>query len=121
MKLAAYIRTATNEPSDQAHQITDWAETYSHVITNTYADIGVSGLTPPMDRPAFRQLLEDFEAGLIEGFACIRQDRISRDPAQFYQFEEWAAKLNLKIIYISEWEGTLISSILHLSRKSKDY
>jgi site-specific DNA recombinase len=46
-----------------------------------FADIDVSGATPPDERPGMHALLEALEAGDLGGIAAYSLDRLSREPA----------------------------------------
>lgn len=46
-----------------------------------YADIDVSGATPPRDRPGMARLMEAIEAGDLGGVAAYSLDRLSREPS----------------------------------------
>lgn len=56
-----YIRVSTEEqdPENQRAYLERWASGRGIQIVRHYVDVGVSGATPPWERPAFRQLVEE--------------------------------------------------------------
>src|SRR5829696_1406820 len=91
MRLAGYVRNSSydltqqrsdQEPADsparQERDIRRLAEARGDEITEVYRDLDISGWSG-RERPGFEQLLEDGAAGLIDGVACWKLDRLTRN------------------------------------------
>ena len=65
-----------------------------------YDDGGFSGGT--IERPAFRRLLADVEAGRIDAIVCYRLDRISRSLVDFVNVHEFFEKHNVALVSVTE-------------------
>jgi site-specific DNA recombinase len=85
--VAAYCRTACATERDplsgvrlQEKEIRRYAKRHGQVITGTYAEAGVSGIT--LERPELQRLIADCRAGLIETVITKDPARLSRDSGQ---------------------------------------
>ncbi len=85
--VAAYCRTACATERDplsgvrlQEKEIRRYAKHRGQLISATYAEAGVSGIT--LQRPELQRLLVDCRAGLIETVITQDPDRLSRDSGQ---------------------------------------
>ena len=80
MAAYGYVRTARDSPINakiQQWHIEDWAAAHGETITETFADLGVSGLSSPERRPGFSELLARLcPSGKLVVFEF---DRLSRD------------------------------------------
>jgi DNA invertase Pin-like site-specific DNA recombinase len=57
----AYIRVSTDmqDPENQRAYLAKWASARGITIVKEFVDAGVSGATPPWERPAFKRLMEE--------------------------------------------------------------
>lgn len=55
----AYVRVSLSEerPENQKLAIESWARSNGYRVVKWFEDVGVSGATPPWDRPAFKELM----------------------------------------------------------------
>ncbi len=93
-KVAVYCRVATEAQlaiDHQKEELTQYANVMGHHNLAYYIDNGMNGLT--LDRPAFRQMEADIEAG---GIAAILATDISRIGRDVWQTEHWIAALKEK-------------------------
>lgn len=82
----AYIRVSTEGQAErglglevQREDVERFCEQQGWEVLRVYEDAGVSGATPPPDRPAFADLLTDLEANGIDKVVVARLDRLARD------------------------------------------
>jgi len=82
----AYIRVSTEGQAErglglevQREDIQRFCEQQEWELLRVYEDAGVSGATPPPDRPAFAKLLADLEANGVDKVVVARLDRLARD------------------------------------------
>ncbi len=63
MYAVAYVRVSTEEQDldTQRHAIEDWASKNNISILKWYSDHGISGATPLLERPGFRQLVSEID------------------------------------------------------------
>jgi DNA invertase Pin-like site-specific DNA recombinase len=80
MAVYGYVRTARDSPLNakiQQWHIEDWAAAHGDTITETFADLSVSGLSTPEKRPRFSRLLARLQRG--DKLVVFEFDRLSRD------------------------------------------
>ena len=80
MAVYGYARTARDSPINEKIQrwhIEHWAAAQGQIITGTFADLGVSGLSTPQKRPGFSALLARLEPA--DKLVIFEFDRLSRD------------------------------------------
>ncbi|MEM3326689.1 MAG: recombinase family protein, partial [Thermoproteus sp.] len=62
-------------------------------VAAVYKDVGVSGSVPPTERPGWRQVLADLEAGRAQGVVVYALDRIARSLWELASvYKEFAAR-----------------------------
>jgi DNA invertase Pin-like site-specific DNA recombinase len=80
MAVYGYVRTASDSPVNakiQQWHIEHWAASRGEPITETFADLGVSGLSEPEGRPGFSALLARLQPS--DKLVVFEFDRLSRD------------------------------------------
>jgi DNA invertase Pin-like site-specific DNA recombinase len=80
MAVYGYVRTARDSPINEKIQrwhIEHWAATHGETITETFADLAVSGLSEPEKRPGFSLLLAQLQPS--DKLVIFDFDRLSRD------------------------------------------
>ena len=55
-----------------------------------------------MKRPAMQRLIQDIKLGLIDCVVTYRQDRISREPADYYAFMQFLRQHNVDIVFVTQ-------------------
>ena len=97
-RCAIYTRKSTSAGLDQAFNSLDaqreacvqylqsQGQTQWHVLVQPYDDGGFTGAS--LERPAFRQLMDDVEAGLIDAVVVYKVDRLSRSLLDFARVME---------------------------------
>jgi DNA invertase Pin-like site-specific DNA recombinase len=94
MKVAIYCRVACADQlaiESQEHSLRVYAEEHGFYDVVVYIDNGASGIR--FDRPAFIQMMESIDAGII-GTVIVRDiSRISRD---YIGFGKWADDMRAK-------------------------
>lgn len=70
-----------HSPREQEERARGLCHARGHAPGPVFADIDVSGATPPGDRPGMGALLGALEAGELGGLAAYSLDRLSREPA----------------------------------------
>jgi DNA invertase Pin-like site-specific DNA recombinase len=80
MAVYGYVRTASdsriNEQLQRWH-LENWAASRGESITETFADLAVSGLSEPEGRPGFSSLLARLQPS--DKLVVFEYDRLSRD------------------------------------------
>lgn len=123
---ALYCRTAnidTFAVKKQLEKLRQFAEAQG-LAYQVYSDNGYKGLD--FERPAFRQMLQDIEAGKINMIISLRFDRYGRNTFETASILHEQIDRN-KIEVISLHEGNLTTSICsgqllynELAQKNKD-
>src|SRR5688572_3046753 len=70
-----------HSPKEQEERARGIVEGRGYTPGPVYADIDVSGATPPAKRPAMGELLGRVKAGQLGGIAAYSLDRLSREPS----------------------------------------
>jgi len=70
------------------------------LIATRYDDGGFSGGT--IERPAFKHLLSDAEAGEFDVIVCYRLDRISRSLVDFVKVHEFLERRRVALVSVTE-------------------
>lgn len=82
-RVYTYTRSATEEPDTQPKHdaaLQAWLAMYpDHILAGAFEDRGVSGLTPPDQRPGFKALLAALQAAPAEIVLVPALEHISRD------------------------------------------
>jgi len=85
-RAVAYLRVSTEGQAErglgldvQREDVERFCEQQEWELVRVYEDPGVSGATPPPDRPAFAELLTDLENNGVEKVVVARLDRLARD------------------------------------------
>jgi DNA invertase Pin-like site-specific DNA recombinase len=112
----AYVRVSTEEqrPENQKEYLTKWAREKGIKIAKFYIDKGVSGASPPWERPAFRRLIEEVQSGAVEPRPSIllvyEISRLVRSFQELFALLDLVeGKLNLTVVSASEREHVLQS------------
>ncbi len=77
------------------------------VVAGEYSDLGVSGAT--LDRPDFKRLMRDVDAGLIDIIVAYRLDRLSRSLLDFLTWLDSMTKRGVNIAITSQSIDTTTS------------
>ncbi len=84
------------------------------VVAKEYSDLGVSGAT--LDRPGFKALMRDVDAGKIDVIVAYRLDRISRSLMDFLVWQDDLMKRGVHIAITSQAiDNSTIEGRLHIS------
>jgi len=122
--VAAYRRTACASESDplsgvrlQEKEIRRYAKRHGQLISATYAEVGVSGIT--LERPELQRLLADCRAGLIEAVITKDAARLSRDSGQLLALLRIFRKAGVRVEYSGEGQSdsfleTILSAVAEL-------
>ncbi len=109
VRAAVYVRKSTDKGLDSDFSSLDnqreRCEAYIAsqgwgIVGTRYADGGFSGGNT--DRPAFRDLLRDVEAGLIDSIIVYKLDRLSRSLLDFLNIHRFLEKHDVSIISVTE-------------------
>lgn len=83
-RVLGYVRVSTEQqelgPEAQREAITRWAESREAVVVGWYEDLGVSGDTPPDQRPGLMRAVADLAALQAGRLVAVARDRIAREP-----------------------------------------
>jgi DNA invertase Pin-like site-specific DNA recombinase len=126
--LVAYIRVSQEEerPENQEFAVYQWAAGHGHRIVEVHRDVGISGATPPQERPGWRQVLDSLSTGKAQGVVVYALDRIARSlwelAAVYREFsergwalysirEEWLTSVDPKVrdllVAVLGWAGEM--------------
>ena len=78
------------------------------LIPTDYIDLGVSGKS--IERPAFRRLLDDIEAGHVDAVAVYKIDRLSRSLPDFTRLMDFFQKQGVTFVATTQSIDTSTSS-----------
>lgn len=82
-RVYTYTRSATEEPNAQpkhAASLQAWLAKYpDHSLAGAFEDRGVSGLTPPAERPGFKALLTALQTEPVEVVLVPSLEHVTRD------------------------------------------
>jgi site-specific DNA recombinase len=128
MEVVGYVRVSQEDekPENQEYAIVQWAAKSGHRLVEVYRDVGVSGATPPSERPGWRQILEALTSGRAQGVVVYALDRIARSlwelAAVYREFsergwalysvrEEWLTSVDPKVrdllVAVLGWAGEM--------------
>lgn len=79
----------------RSHALEGWT-----ILEKNYDDYGWSGKN--LERPAFKELMRDCAAGLVDRIVTYRIDRLSRSPRDFEDFNEEMKRFGVKYVSVSE-------------------
>jgi len=109
-----YIRVSTEEqdPENQRLYLEKWASEHGLAIVKHYVDVGVSGASPPWERPAFQRLMS--EVGALEPkprvLLVYETSRLVRSFQELFHLLDLVEnKLGLVVVSASEREQALQS------------
>ncbi|MFB6470775.1 MAG: recombinase family protein [Vulcanisaeta sp. AZ3] len=110
----AYVRVSTElqDPANQIDYLSKWALGRGFVILKFYVDEAVSGVTPLLERPAFRALVQDLEGGVLSPRPTVllvyETSRLVRNFQELFRLLDVVEnKLGLLIVSTSERESIL--------------
>ena len=107
-----YIRVSTEgqDPENQREYLEKWAAARGIAILKHFVDHGVSGATPPWERPAFKNLVAEVEAmdPRPRVLLVYEVSRLVRSFAELFKLLEVVEdKLGLVVVSASEKEAAL--------------
>ncbi|MEM1518719.1 MAG: recombinase family protein [Pyrobaculum sp.] len=109
-----YIRVSTEgqDPENQREYLEKWAAARGVSILKHFVDHGVSGATPPWERPAFKNLVAEVEAmdPKPKVLLVYEVSRLVRSFAELFKLLEVVEdRLGLAVVSASEKEAALQS------------
>ena len=120
VRAAGYIRVSTDKQAEygtsleaQESQIKQYALAHGYDLKRNYIDGGFSAKN--MERPAFKELFAEVEAGRIDLVIVCKIDRLTRSARDFYNFiEDYVSSEKVNIVSIGDGLNTLnpISRVL---------
>jgi site-specific DNA recombinase len=93
-RIAIYTRISLDRTGDQTSTVRQEADCHKFAdmrgwtIAEVYEDVDVSAYSEKVKRPRFEQLLEDLDAGLVDGVLVWKLDRLARRPKDFLRVHE---------------------------------
>jgi site-specific DNA recombinase len=109
MRAGVYIRVSSEEQVDgfsldAQRRITEEACLARRwTITEVYVDEGTSARGDPMSkRPAFKRMMEDAEAGLLDVVVVHKLDRFARNIRVTFEYLELLARHNVKFVAVAQ-------------------
>ncbi len=105
-----YIRVSTEgqDPENQRMYLEKWASERGLYIAKHYIDVGVSGATPPWERPAFKQLVDEIDVVKPKVLLVYEVSRLVRNFGELFALLELVeGRFGLTIISASEKEAVL--------------
>jgi len=110
----SYIRVSTEEqdPENQRLYLEKWASEHGLAIVKHYVDVGVSGASPPWERPAFRRLTREVEqlSPRPKVLLVYETSRLVRSFQELFQLLDLVEnRLGLVVVSASEREQALQS------------
>ncbi|BDR93366.1 recombinase family protein [Vulcanisaeta souniana] len=110
----AYVRVSTEmqDPANQVEYLKRWSESRGFQILKLYIDEAISGASPIMDRPAFRELVKDVESGTLSPRPMVllvyETSRLVRNFQELFRLLDIVEnRLGLLIVSTSEKESVL--------------
>jgi DNA invertase Pin-like site-specific DNA recombinase len=110
----AYVRVSTEmqDPANQVEYLRRWSESRGFQILRFYIDEAISGASPVMDRPAFRDLVRDIESNLFSPRPMVllvyETSRLVRNFQELFRLLDIVEnRLGLLIVSTSEKEAVL--------------
>ncbi|GAB6944122.1 recombinase family protein [Vulcanisaeta sp. JCM 14467] len=110
----AYVRVSTEmqDPANQIEYLKRWSEVRGFQILRFYVDEAVSGASPIMDRPAFRELVKDIEGNALNPRPMVllvyETSRLVRNFQELFRLLDIVEnRLGLLIVSTSEKEAVL--------------
>jgi len=91
----------SNSIGNQREQLTRYANEHDFVIYGEYIDDGVSGVT--FERPSFKRMIADIEAGKIGIVLCKDLSRLGRNNAMVaYYTEIFFSNHDVRLICVND-------------------
>ncbi|WP_238375028.1 recombinase family protein [Vulcanisaeta thermophila] len=110
----AYVRVSTEEqdPGNQVNYLTRWGASRGFNILKFYIDEAVSGASPILERPAFREFVRDVEGNALNPRPLVllvyETSRLVRNFQELFRLLDIVEnKLGLLIVSASEKESVL--------------
>lgn len=97
MTVFAYLRVSTSEQFVD-NQLIDLEKSSGFKIDRVFADEGVSGSTPAMDRPKFSEMFEQLKSG--DTLVISRVDRIGRKASDVLRIVEDLLKKGVEVFIL---------------------
>lgn len=109
MRAAAYCRVSSDEQVDgfsldaQRRIIEDACLTRGWTLAEVYVDEGKSARGDTVNkRPAFKRMMEDAEAGLLDVVVVHKLDRFARNIRVTFEYLELLARHNVKFVAVAQ-------------------
>ena len=108
MKAVGYIRVSKEEQTHgfsleaQREGLQRYADTHGMVLTDFYADEGISASKALHKRKAILRLLDDAEAGKFDVILFKDLSRWSRNPNQFYAVQDRLDRANVSWVAVEQ-------------------
>lgn len=108
MKAVGYIRVSTEDQTHgysleaQRDRLQAFADAHNMVLTQIYADEGISASKALQKRKAMLQMLSDAEAGMFDVILFKDISRFSRNPSQFYAMVDRLDKCHVSWIAVEQ-------------------
>nr|KJR72512.1 MAG: resolvase [Vulcanisaeta sp. AZ3] len=110
----AYVRVSTDlqDPANQVDYLSKWASEHGFAILKFYVDKAVSGATPLLERPAFKELVQDIEGNALipkpSVLLVYETSRLVRSLQELFRLLDVVEnRLGLLIVSTSERESIL--------------
>lgn len=120
-KNVAYIRVANKDDyacDVQLNAIINYVDRLNIKLDDTYIDNGYSGTN--FDRPAFKRLVNDIQAGEIDRLYIKSQSRLSRDVMGLLDCtEDFFPNNGVKFYFIDGYEYSNVGKLIDTIQKEK--
>ena len=110
MRLVGYVRVSLEEenPENQKYRIVEYCARNGHQLVGVFEDIGVSGVTSPLERPGFSKAIEALKNGQADGLIVAALDRIARSLMEFFEVYKLFIDNNWALVSVREdWLNNL--------------
>ena len=109
MRAGIYYRVSSDEQVEgfsldaQRRLLRDFCATKGWVVTEEYADQGLSARSDKVaKRPAFKRMIEDAEAGLLDVVVVHKLDRFARNIRVTFEYLELLARHGVKFVAVAQ-------------------